>query len=151
MPYPFSITSEMIIHLDKSSLNYIDITNKLRECLTRVGNEIDLIDDKIKIVQCLEFSSRATSFKKFNKGEINFEKSNERVKVSFRIYLGEHLIIFLFTAALGFYGLVEEGTNSLMLKIALLLLTANFLFCYLMPLMSLNSFVKDFNNRTINK
>ena len=37
-----------------------------------------------------------------------------------------------------------------LIKISLILLTANFVFCYLFPLMALNSFVQDFTNRTQN-
>lgn len=150
MPYPISIIKEEIINLD-SSTSYQDIVNRLTEDLNKTGTEIEIKDTKMKLVRCIEFSSRTTSLKDFNKGEIKLNKVNEQMKVNFRIYLIEHLIIFLVIAAIGAYGLFDKGIDSVLLKVSLLLLTVNFIFCYLIPLMTLNSFVKDFINKILKK
>lgn len=148
MPYPISINKDITITLD-NSIGYTDILNGVTEDLIESGNEIEIRDNKIKIVTCSEFCSR-TSFKDFNKGQVELSKSEDKVKINFKIYLTEHLIIFLGIIILGTYGLFNEGPDSILVRISLLLLIIDFVFCYLMPLMTLDSFVKNLN-RTLKK
>jgi len=90
---------------------------------------LEINDDKMKMTRCTEFSSRTTSLKDFNKGDIELGLTNEKIKVHFRIYLIEHLVIFLVVLAIGAYGLFDKGFGSVLIKISLILLTANFVFC----------------------
>ena len=146
MPYPISINKNVTIDLDKNS-----IINELTEELNKIRTKVEISDSKVKMTWCTEFSSRVTSLKEFNKGQIELDSTNGKIKVHFRIILVEHLVIFLFLLAIGLYGLLDNGLDSVMIKIAAILLTANFVFCYLFPLMGLNSFVSDFSKRTQDK
>jgi hypothetical protein len=146
MPYPFSINKNFISDLDKNS-----ILNELIEELKSIGTQVDLKDDNVKMTWSIEFSSGITSFKEFNKGQIKLVLTDEGIKLHFRIILVEHLVIFLFLIAIGVYGLFDSGLDSIMVKVTAILLTANFVFCYLFPLMALNSFIHNFNKRTKNK
>jgi len=143
MPYPFSIQKEAIINLDNKSINYKDIINKLTEDLSKTDNTIDIKDDKVILTHCSEFSSK-TSFNFLNRGEINWDKSDGRIRLIFKIYLIEHLIFFLLTITVGVYGLIDSGLSSVVMKVMALILIVVFVFGYLMPLMTLNSFVKGF-------
>ncbi|WP_186754216.1 hypothetical protein [Echinicola salinicaeni] len=146
MPYPISIKKKAKINLE-NSIKYEDIINGLSKDLIKSGNEIEIIGNKIRIVSGPEFSAK-TSFKEFNKGHIDLDKTDNKVKVSIKIYLIEHLIAFFIVFAMATYGLIEKGYESAILKVALLLLMASFVFCYLMPLMTLNSYIKKLTNRT---
>jgi hypothetical protein len=148
MPYPISII-KTITFRDKDSANYQRIVEGLSADLSKVGCEIKINDETIGITRCIEFSSRTTSLKEFNRGRIELRTVDGEVKVCFCIYVVEHLIFFLASIALGVYGFFDDGVNSVMIKIALLLAMANFVFCYLFPLMALNSFIHIFINNTL--
>jgi len=143
MPYPISINKNVTVDLDRNS-----IINGLTEDLNKVGTETEIKDNKVKMTRCTEFSSGKTSFKEFNNGDIELDLTSDKAKVHFRIFLVEHLVIFLVALAIGAYGFFDEGLRSVMIKISIIILTANFVFCYLFPLMALNSFIQDFTNRT---
>lgn len=146
MPYPISIKKQVTIDLDGDS-----IKSELSKELSKIRANAEFIDSKVKMTWCIEFSSRATSLKEFNRGHIALDSTSERTKVNIRIVLIEHLVIFLLLVSLGLYGLFDSGLDSVMVKIAAILLIANFVFCYLFPLMSLNSFVRNLNKWTRNK
>lgn len=150
MPYPISINKNAIIDLSKD-VSYQDIINALSEDLNNVGSEVKIEDNKLKITWCREFSSGVTSFNDYNRGEIKLSLTNQKVEMHFRIYLVEHIVIFLVTLALGAYGIFENGLGSIWLKVATVVLIVNFVFCYLFPLMALNTFTHIFINRKQNK
>jgi hypothetical protein len=143
MPYPISLNKYLIIDLDKDS-----IINELTDGLNRIRTQFKLHDDRLKLTWCTEFSSGTSSLKEFNKGQIKLVSTNGQIRVHFKIVLIEHLVIFLFLLTLGVYGLLNSGLDSVIFKIAVILLTANFVFCYLFPLMALNSFIDDIKKRT---
>ena len=130
----------MTLDLDRNSTK-----NRLIEGLSKIGAKAEINDDQVKMTWCTEFSSRTTSLKEFNRGRIVLDSTNGGTKIHFRILLIEHLVIFLFLLSLGLYGLFDEGLDSVMIKVAAILLITNFVFCYLFPLMSLNTFVDDLN------
>lgn len=146
MPYPISINRQVTIDLDEDSTK-----SELSKELGKIRANAEFSDSKVKMTWCIEFSSRVTSLKEFNRGHIALDSTSERTKINIRVVLIEHLVIFLFLVSLGLYGLFDSGLDSVIVKIAGILLTANFVFCYLFPLMSLNSFVRGFNKWTREK
>lgn len=136
----------MTIGSDKNS-----IINELREGLNKIRAKADINDGKVKMTWCTEFSSGVTSLKELNYGQIKLDSTYGGIRVHFRIILIEHSVIFLFLLAIGVYGLLDNGLDSVIIKIVTILLTANFVFCYLFPLMALNTFINDINKRTKNK
>jgi hypothetical protein len=143
MPYPISINKQVTFALDENS-----IINELTKGLNKIGAKAEVNENKVKMTWCTEFSSQTTSLKELNRGRIILDSTKGGTKVHFRIVLIEHLVIFIFLLAIGLYGLFDSGLDSVKIKIATILLTANFVFCYLFPLMSLNSFIQDINKRT---
>lgn len=143
MPYPISLNKYLIIDSDKDS-----IINELTVGLNGIKTQFKLHEDSLNLTWCTEFSSGTSSLKEFNKGQIKLISTNGQFKVHFKIILIEHLIIFLFLLTLGGYGLFDNGLDSVIFKVAVILLTANFVFCYVFPLMALNSFIDDIRKRT---
>ncbi len=146
MPYPISLSRDLVLDSDKDS-----IIKDLTAGLNGIRTKFELHDDRLNLTWCTEFSSGTSSLKEFNKGQIKLISTNGQFKVHFKIVLIEHLIIFLFLLTLGVYGLLDNGPDSVIFKIAIILLTANFVFCYLFPLMALNSFIDDIKKRTRDK
>ena len=151
MTYPISIKKTLTINLSGNSITYNDIVDRLNSELTTMQTEMKTKDNLIMMDRCSEFSSRTTSFKSFNKGRISLDSTNDTLKLTFIIYLVEHLILFILAGLLGAFGFIDKGIDSVVLKVAVILLIANFVFCYLIPLITLNSFIKDFTNRTLKK
>ena len=146
MPYPISLNKYLIIDSDKDS-----IINELTAGLNGTRTQFKLHDNILNLTWCTEFSSGGSSLKEFNKGQIKLIPTNGQFKVHFKIILIEHLIIFLFLLTLGVYGLIDKGLDSVIFEVAIILLTANFVYCYVFPLMALNSFVDDIRKRTRDK
>lgn len=146
MPYPISINRHVTIDLDGDSTK-----SELSKELGKIRANVEFSDSKVKMTWCVEFSSRVTSLREFNRGHIVLDSTSEMTKINIRIVLIEHLVIFLFLVSLGLYGLFDSGLDSVIVKIAGILLTANFVFCYLFPLMSLKSFVRGLNKWTRDK
>jgi hypothetical protein len=146
MAYPITINKQVTIDLDENSTK-----NELCERLDKIGAKAYFNDNKVKITWCTEFSSRTTILKEFNRGRIELNSTNGQTKIHFRIVLIEHLLIFLFLVSLGLFGLFDRGLDSVIIKIVAILLIANFLFCYLFPLMALNSFIADIHKGTKDK
>jgi len=150
MPYPISITKNITIDLNNGS-SYQDIASDLTEALNKVGSDVEIKDNKVKIVRCTEFSSRMTTFKGDNRGEIDLNMTGQKLKMYFRIYLVEHVVVFLVTLAIGAYGAFADGFGSVWLKVAAVALIANFVFCYLFPLMALDTFIHLFTKKVQSK
>jgi hypothetical protein len=151
MTYPISIKKTLTISLSDNLITHKDIVEKLSDDLKKIETEIETKGNVIIMDRCSEFSSRTTSFKNFNKGKINLDSTKDTLKLTFRIYLVEHLIIFVFAGLLAALGLIDEGVDSIVLRVAIILLVADLVFCYIIPLMTLDSFLKDFINRTLKK
>jgi hypothetical protein len=151
MTYPISIKKTLTINLSDNLITHKDIVEKLSDDLKKIETEIETKGNLIIMDRCSEFSSRTTSFKNFNKGKINLDSTKDTLKLTFRIYLVEHLIIFVFAGLLAAFGLIDGGVDSIVLRVAIILLIADLVFCYIIPLMTLDSFLKDFINRTLKK
>lgn len=141
MPYPISIDGRVTLDLDKKSTE-----NMLVEHLVKSDAKAEISEDQIKITWCTGFSSRATSLKEFNRGKIILVPAGDATGIHVRILLIEHLVIFSFLTVIGLCIFFTRGLESVLLKVVAMLLFANFVFCYLLPLMSLKSFIDDLKN-----
>ena len=144
MSYPFSICKQVIINCSDVNITLSKLIKvfetelgKLNETVTEVG------ENEIKLKECAQFSSRGLRLKNLNKGKITFEKTNEIIVIKSKIILIEHIILFTIIMVFIGFGIL----NNDILKVALILALATFVFCYLFPLITLNSFV----NETIRK
>ncbi len=143
MPFPVSIANDVSIPL-KNGTHHQEILTQLVNDLKEVGCEVIVKEDHLRLTRCEEFSSGMSTFKYFNKGNIVVIRTNKQVTLQFRIFLVEHLILFLGVLIMGAFGIYQDGFRSNLTLISLILLLANFIFNYLFAVMALNTFVFRF-------
>lgn len=146
MSYPYSITHTTTIQLPESSsreqlVEYFNRKLQLLDC-----HVIQEHPDKITLRECKEFSSGTSSLINVNRGYIKFEQMQDTIEIKSSIIVYEHFISFVLCILLTISGIVNYNKTPVMLTVGLIALLAGFVFFYLIPLMSLYSFIKGVVN-----
>ena len=145
MSYPFSLrkrTSIPINSNNSSTDSAIDIFISELEKLEGIQYVVE--ENKIVISKCFAFSSTGSNLKDLNKGTVTFEKNNGFLNIDCKIMLIEHLVGWIPLVILMAYEIINNIKFNILYAI-LIVSIANFVFCYLFPLITFRMFF----NKTI--
>lgn len=152
MSYPFSIEKEVIIRNDEAKYTLHKIINNLNSELKKINKcEIQIMNNKIIVNNLDEFSSVFLNVKQFNKGKFEFIEDNNTIKIKCKIIVWEHFIIFNSISILCLFILYnfKNFDYSMSIGLTFILYFSIFIFCYLIPKMTFDFFIKKWLSKYV--
>jgi hypothetical protein len=140
MSYPFSVVKKTVIKHNNKNVVLQAFQNELKKL---EGAAFRMEENKLKIIECYDFSSRGSNLKNLNRGDVCVESIGDKIHIKARVYLFEHLILLstmVIMCLLGFFSTLPYTPSFNSIGLVLILTFAIFVFAYLFPLIEFYTF-----------
>ena len=145
MSYPFSIEKVVVIRNNEAKYTINFIKTDLKNELKKINKSKISIKNNIIIADnLLEFSTENTNLQVQNNGSFELTEESNIIKIKCKIIVWEHFILFNLISILSLFIWYNFKTFDYSISIGLpfILYFSIFIFCYLMPKMTFDFFIK---------